>query len=233
MVVVIVWYLISQSLSLLKLWVRIPLRRGVLDTLCDNVCQRLVTGPWFSPATLVSSTNKTDRNDRTEILLKVALNTIKPLTPYYKFHLPYFCDYRSQFFVLQNLPGFHFSCFDNMYFTQSLCCRPQLKLLCLYRMEKIILATFSVRYLVKFILFWKYWLIFEFAGTCSYPDRTKYIRGPPPRYNWNIVESGIKHWSIYKHYVSFICKARWEFQHCTHNNKQIVLLIIKSPLRAV
>jgi hypothetical protein len=31
----------------------------------------------FSPGTLVSSTNKTDRHDLTEILLKVALNTIK------------------------------------------------------------------------------------------------------------------------------------------------------------
>jgi hypothetical protein len=30
---------------------------------------------WFSP---VSSTNKTDHHDITEILLKVALNTIKP-----------------------------------------------------------------------------------------------------------------------------------------------------------
>jgi hypothetical protein len=34
--------------------------RGVLDTvLCDNVCQWLATGRWFSPGTLVSSTNKT------------------------------------------------------------------------------------------------------------------------------------------------------------------------------
>jgi hypothetical protein len=31
---------------------------------------------WFSPGTPVSSTNKTDRHDMTEILLKVALNTI-------------------------------------------------------------------------------------------------------------------------------------------------------------
>jgi hypothetical protein len=31
---------------------------------------------WFSPGTQVSSTNKTDRHDITEILLKVALNTI-------------------------------------------------------------------------------------------------------------------------------------------------------------
>ena len=32
---------------------------------------------WFSPGRPVSSTNKTERHDITEILLKVALNTIK------------------------------------------------------------------------------------------------------------------------------------------------------------
>jgi hypothetical protein len=42
-------------------------------TLCDKVCQWLATGWWFS---LVFSTNKTGRHDITEILLKVALNTI-------------------------------------------------------------------------------------------------------------------------------------------------------------
>jgi hypothetical protein len=49
--------------------------RGLLDkTLCDKVCQWLATGQWFSPGTPVSSTNKTDRYDITEILLlKVAL----------------------------------------------------------------------------------------------------------------------------------------------------------------
>jgi len=35
-----------------------------------------MTGRWFSPGTLVSSTNKTDCHDMIEILLKVALNTI-------------------------------------------------------------------------------------------------------------------------------------------------------------
>ena len=45
---------------------------------CDKVCQWLVAGRWFSPGTPVSSTNKTDDHDIlvTEILLKVALNTI-------------------------------------------------------------------------------------------------------------------------------------------------------------
>jgi hypothetical protein len=36
-----------------------------------------MTGLWFSLGTLVSSTNKTDHHDITEILLKVELNTIK------------------------------------------------------------------------------------------------------------------------------------------------------------
>jgi hypothetical protein len=49
----------------------------VLDTtLCDKVCQWLVTDRCFSPGTPVSSTNKTDRHDITEISMKVVLNTI-------------------------------------------------------------------------------------------------------------------------------------------------------------
>ena len=51
--------------------------RGILDTTsCDKVCQWLATGRWFALGTLVFSTNKTDHHDLTEILLKVALNTI-------------------------------------------------------------------------------------------------------------------------------------------------------------
>ena len=50
--------------------------RGVLDTaLCDKVCQWPLTGRWFFLGNLVSSTNKTDCHDISEILLKVALNT--------------------------------------------------------------------------------------------------------------------------------------------------------------
>jgi hypothetical protein len=52
--------------------------RGVLDTtLCDKVYQLLAHGRWFSPGTPASSTTKTGRYDIAEILLKVALNTIK------------------------------------------------------------------------------------------------------------------------------------------------------------
>ena len=41
-----------------------------------KVCQWLATDLWFSPCTPVFITNKTDYHDITEILLKVALNTI-------------------------------------------------------------------------------------------------------------------------------------------------------------
>jgi hypothetical protein len=43
-----------------------------------------VAGQWFSPSTLVSSTNKTDHHDIAEILLKVALNTITLTLIFYK-----------------------------------------------------------------------------------------------------------------------------------------------------
>jgi hypothetical protein len=51
---------------------------------------------WFSPSIPVSSTNKTDRHDIAEILLKVTLNTI---TPKHAFHAildiyMYYVNYR-------------------------------------------------------------------------------------------------------------------------------------------
>ena len=41
-----------------------------------KVCQWLAAGRWFSPGTPVSSTNKTDRQDITRMLLKVSVNTL-------------------------------------------------------------------------------------------------------------------------------------------------------------
>jgi hypothetical protein len=58
--------------------------RGSLSVICDRsmvfsgeVCQWFATGQWFSPGSPFSFTNKTDRHEITEILLKVALSTIK------------------------------------------------------------------------------------------------------------------------------------------------------------
>jgi hypothetical protein len=61
--------------------------RGVVDTtLCDKVCQWLATGTdSFTPGNPVSSTNKTDRNDIAELLLKVALNTITLTLLFFQF----------------------------------------------------------------------------------------------------------------------------------------------------
>jgi hypothetical protein len=69
--------LFNQWLSPLMLWAWIPLRVGVLDsTLCDEICQWLAADRWFSPGTLVSSTNKTDLHDIVKILLKVESHVI-------------------------------------------------------------------------------------------------------------------------------------------------------------
>jgi hypothetical protein len=70
-------YLCNQWLSPLALWVWMPPTRSVLDTtLCEKVYQWLATGWYFSPDTSVSSTNATERQDITEILL--ALNPTIP-----------------------------------------------------------------------------------------------------------------------------------------------------------
>ena len=70
-------YVCNQCLSPLTLWVRISRMRHLLDKrLCDKVYKWLTAGRWFPFGTPVSSTNKTDRHDIIEILLKVALNTI-------------------------------------------------------------------------------------------------------------------------------------------------------------
>jgi hypothetical protein len=86
----------NQCLSPLKLWVWIPLTQGVLDkTLCNNICQWIATGAWFTPDTPVSSTNKTDCHDIVEILLKVMLNAInhKPTKIDFPFvHIPFYAE---------------------------------------------------------------------------------------------------------------------------------------------
>ena len=63
-----------------SLWIQdvrtLFMARFTHTTLCDKVGLWVETGRWVSKGKLVSSINKTDRHDITEILLKVALNTI-------------------------------------------------------------------------------------------------------------------------------------------------------------
>jgi hypothetical protein len=68
-------YQCNQCLSPLMVWVRLPFRTRS-TTLCDKVCQWLVADQWFSLGPPVSSANKYDCHDITEILLQVALDTV-------------------------------------------------------------------------------------------------------------------------------------------------------------
>ena len=76
---IVVWIIWQLDLQLLVQSVTISTKVVSLNNvhgevysiqhLCDKVCQRHATGLWFSPGTPVSSTNKTDCHDITEILL--------------------------------------------------------------------------------------------------------------------------------------------------------------------
>ena len=77
------------------LGVRISIRARC-TTLCDKVSNLLQVG-GFQPGTPVSSTNKTDRHDITEILLKVVLNTIKQI----KIFIQKTRDYRDSYVSYQ------------------------------------------------------------------------------------------------------------------------------------
>jgi hypothetical protein len=70
---VVVGFTTTYAISAYHHWGEYKFRswRGVLDTtLCNKVCQWLAAGRWFSLGTSVSSTNKTDCHEITEILLK-------------------------------------------------------------------------------------------------------------------------------------------------------------------
>ena len=70
-------YLCNPCLSSLNLWVPIQLMAT-----CTRYNSLSVTGRWFSLGPPVFSTNKTDRHDITEILLRVALKTTnQPTNP--------------------------------------------------------------------------------------------------------------------------------------------------------
>ena len=69
---------ISKYSNIIKL-LSISSWRGLIETTaCDKVCQWLEVCRWFSSGTLVSSTNRNDPCDITEIWFKVASNTITP-----------------------------------------------------------------------------------------------------------------------------------------------------------
>ena len=96
----IVNYLCNQCISPRTFWVRTSIRARC-TTLCGKVCQWLATGRWFSPCIPVSSTNKTDLHDKTEILLEDKVNDTFPnrwLIPHFLIftHLKIlFCDFLS------------------------------------------------------------------------------------------------------------------------------------------
>jgi hypothetical protein len=52
-------------------------KQALKHQMTNQALKHQMTCRWFSPGTPVSSTNKTDQHDITEILMKVALNTIK------------------------------------------------------------------------------------------------------------------------------------------------------------
>ena len=75
----VVGFTTTYAISAYHHWCEFEFRSGRdVQHYVIKVCQWLVTDQWFSAGPPVSSTNKTDRHDITEILLKVAFNTIKP-----------------------------------------------------------------------------------------------------------------------------------------------------------
>ena len=85
-VIVIAWQLDLQlpmlSVPITTAGVSSNLVRGKVHSI-----QHYVTGRWFSPGTTDSSTNKTDRHDVTDLLLKVGFNTINPSIHQYGSHV--------------------------------------------------------------------------------------------------------------------------------------------------
>ena len=73
----VVWFTTTYAISAYHHWCcESEFRSG--RGMHHYVGQWLATVPWFSPGPRVSSTNKTDRHDIAEILLKVTINTRKP-----------------------------------------------------------------------------------------------------------------------------------------------------------
>ena len=78
-----------------------------------------VTGQWFSPGTLFSSTNETDRHDIAEILLKVMINTTTPdliltLSVIFDYFIDCCLTWHKQFYIYIH---------DNNKFINNISCR--------------------------------------------------------------------------------------------------------------
>ena len=68
---------LCKSVPIITDFVNSNLDQGEVYNIMWYICLWLATGCWFFPGHPVSSTNKTDRHEITEIFLKVVLNTIK------------------------------------------------------------------------------------------------------------------------------------------------------------
>ena len=71
---VVVGFTTTSAISAYHHWCCEFKSQSGCTTLCDKFCQWLATGRWFSHGPPVSSTNKTDRHDITEMLLEMVLN---------------------------------------------------------------------------------------------------------------------------------------------------------------
>ena len=126
--------LLNQSIGGLQLPMQsVPITTDVVSSNLDQgevynikVCQWLATGRWFSPDPPVSSTNKTDRHNITEILLKVVLNTIKQtkqaiIKQYGSGNYGYICIYKSPITMQVLLNAFRKKMIVSCEFPEAIC----------------------------------------------------------------------------------------------------------------
>ena len=136
------------------LWVQISISERC-TALCDKVCQWLATGLWFSPGPPVSSTNKTDHHDITEILLKVTLSIIKQTNKLSQLFL--------SFILLQNLVfiavaiGIVFSFMFHLIVREKIKCNQEVEAEDPISSDRLI-STIESSMLKKTLMTWKCWL---------------------------------------------------------------------------
>jgi hypothetical protein len=97
-------YLCNHCLSPPMLWVPNPTQMRCTWYIIMWQSLSVTCGLWFSPGTLISSTNRTDHHNKTEILLKVALNTVTlPLTLSYSLFISGFEIFACFWFIQSNV----------------------------------------------------------------------------------------------------------------------------------